>query len=92
MVITPSRAGPRAVADPDGDPTITPTPTVTPTVPPVCVTAGNYAHTAAGRAHQSGGSTYANGSNDPTGLWNTFTTGRSSSIAERKPTPFHLSP
>jgi hypothetical protein len=52
--------------------TPTPTPTTTPGV--VCATSSNYAHTTAGRAHQSGGSTYANGSNDAMGLWNTFTT------------------
>lgn len=40
---------------------------------PVCVTADNYTHTTAGRAHQSGGYAYANGSNDALGLWNTFT-------------------
>jgi len=40
----------------------------------VCFTASNYAHTTAGRAHQSLGSTYANGSNQAMGLWNTFTT------------------
>ena len=42
--------------------------------PPTCYTASNYAHTTAGRAHQSGGYTYANGSNQNMGLWNTFTT------------------
>ncbi|MCK2218629.1 PHB depolymerase family esterase [Actinomadura sp. ATCC 31491] len=52
--------------------TPTPTPTVTPTSA-TCVYASNYAHTTAGRAHQSGGYTYANGSNDAMGLWNTFT-------------------
>jgi len=41
---------------------------------PSCHTASNYDHTAAGRAHQSGGYTYANGSDEPMGLWNTFTT------------------
>jgi hypothetical protein len=39
-----------------------------------CFTASNYAHTTAGRARQSGGQTYANGSNQAMGLWNTFTT------------------
>ncbi len=34
--------------------------------------ASNYAHTTAGRAHQSGGETYANGSNQDMGLWNTY--------------------
>jgi hypothetical protein len=38
------------------------------------VSASNYAHTQAGRAHQSSGQTYANGSNQAMGLWNTFTT------------------
>nr|WP_088958985.1 hypothetical protein [Variovorax sp. HW608] len=41
---------------------------------PVCYTASNYAHTTAGRATQSGGYTYANGSNQNMGLWNTFVT------------------
>lgn len=40
----------------------------------VCFTASNYAHTTAGRATQSLGTTYANGSNQNMGLWNTFTT------------------
>ena len=39
---------------------------------PVCFTASNYAHTTAGRAHQSLGLTYANGSNQNMGLWNVF--------------------
>ena len=39
-----------------------------------CYTSSNYAHTQAGRAHQSGGYTYANGSNQNMGLWNTFVT------------------
>ncbi|MFI2224547.1 extracellular catalytic domain type 1 short-chain-length polyhydroxyalkanoate depolymerase [Streptomyces fradiae] len=41
---------------------------------PACHTASNYAHTVAGRAHQSGGHTYAAGSGQAMGLWNTFTT------------------
>ncbi len=39
-----------------------------------CFTASNYAHTTAGRAHQSLGATYANGSNQNMGLWNVFVT------------------
>ncbi len=39
-----------------------------------CYTASNYAHTTAGRATQSGGYTYAVGSGQNMGLWNTFTT------------------
>jgi len=37
-----------------------------------CFTASNYAQVSAGRAHQSFGSTYANGSNQYMGLWNVF--------------------
>ncbi len=48
-------------------------PTTSPTAQP-CFTASNYAHTTAGRAYRSGGSTFANGSNQAMGLWNTFTT------------------
>ncbi|MFF5209615.1 alpha/beta hydrolase family esterase [Streptosporangium sp. NPDC000396] len=52
----------------------TPSPTPTPTSPQTCVSASNYAHTTAGRAHQSGGYAYANGSGDALGLWTTFIT------------------
>lgn len=41
---------------------------------PVCVTATNYAHVQAGRAYQSGGYAYANGSGQRMGLYNTFYT------------------
>jgi poly(hydroxyalkanoate) depolymerase family esterase len=59
-------------------PTTPPTsPSPSPSSPPPstqpCFTASNYAHTTAGRARQSGGQTYANGSNQAMGLWNTFT-------------------
>ncbi|GLW07070.1 feruloyl esterase [Microtetraspora sp. NBRC 13810] len=57
---------------PTTPPTTTPTPTPTPTPPATCVRANNYAHTTAGRAYQSGGSVFANGSNQAMGLWNTF--------------------
>ncbi|HTZ45905.1 MAG TPA: PHB depolymerase family esterase [Jatrophihabitans sp.] len=62
-----------------GNPTTTPTttspsPTPTPTPTYTCVTASNYAQTQAGRAYQSGGYTYANGSNQNMGLWNTYVT------------------
>ncbi|MFF2775494.1 poly(3-hydroxybutyrate) depolymerase [Streptomyces sp. NPDC058052] len=49
---------------------------------PVCVTASNYAHTQAGRAHQSGGYTYANGSGQNLGLWNVLVT---STLKETSP-------
>lgn len=38
-----------------------------------CYYASNYSHTVAGRAYYSGGYTYANGSNQYMGLWNTYT-------------------
>ncbi|MEU4424289.1 PHB depolymerase family esterase [Actinoplanes sp. NPDC024001] len=59
-----------------GTPPPSPSPTVSPTPSPTaqpCFTASNYAHTTAGRATQSGGYTYANGSGQAMGLWNTFT-------------------
>lgn len=65
---------------PSGTPTATPTtsptasPTPTPTATPTCITASTYAHVTAGRAHQSGGYAYANGSNQNLGLYNTFYT------------------
>lgn len=64
-------------SDPPTDPTDPPTdPTDPPTDPEPgeCVTASNYAHTTAGRAHQSGGMTFATGSGDALGLWNVFVT------------------
>jgi poly(hydroxyalkanoate) depolymerase family esterase len=65
-----------------GSGTTTPTtpPTSSTTAPPTstpagpCVTASNYAQVQAGRAHQTGGETYANGSNQDMGLWNTYVT------------------
>ncbi|MEU7838259.1 MULTISPECIES: PHB depolymerase family esterase [unclassified Nonomuraea] len=59
--------------DTGSPPPPTPTPTPTPSPQP-CFTATNYAHTQAGRAHQSGGYAYANGSGQAMGLWNTFVT------------------
>ncbi|WP_329126941.1 extracellular catalytic domain type 1 short-chain-length polyhydroxyalkanoate depolymerase [Streptomyces sp. NBC_01465] len=41
---------------------------------PQCFTDNNYQQVAAGRAHQTGGITYANGSNQNMGLYNTFVT------------------
>ncbi|MCC2635417.1 MAG: putative poly(3-hydroxybutyrate) depolymerase precursor depolymerase, partial [Ramlibacter sp.] len=38
-----------------------------------CYTSSNYTHTVQGRAYHSGGYTYANGSNQNMGLWNTYT-------------------
>ena len=42
--------------------------------PAQCFTASNYAQTVAGRAYQSGGYTYADGSNQNMGLWNVLVT------------------
>ncbi|MFJ1753275.1 PHB depolymerase family esterase [Kitasatospora sp. NPDC088134] len=44
------------------------------TYPATCWTDNNYQQVAAGRAHQSGGYAYANGSNQNMGLWNLFVT------------------
>ncbi|MCX4572688.1 PHB depolymerase family esterase [Streptomyces sp. NBC_01571] len=41
---------------------------------PKCFTDNNYNHVAAGRAHQSGGYAYANGSNQNMGLYNLYLT------------------
>ncbi|MFD9700847.1 hypothetical protein [Lentzea sp. NPDC059081] len=62
----------------------TTTTTTTTTTPPAseCVSASNYAHTVAGRAYANLGQTYALGSNQALGLWNTFTT---SSIRQTSP-------
>jgi hypothetical protein len=58
-------------------------PTTTTTAPvPECVTASNYAHTTAGRAYVLYGQTYAVGSGQLLGLWNTYTT---SSIRQTSP-------
>jgi feruloyl esterase len=60
---------------PSPSPTTSPSPSVSPSPSPSagpCFTASNYAHTQAGRAYQSLGQTYANGSNQAMGLWNVF--------------------
>jgi feruloyl esterase len=59
---------------PSASPTSSPTPSPTGGGGGQCVRATNYAHVTAGRAHQSGGYTYANGSNQNMGLYNVFTT------------------
>ena len=55
-------------------PSVAATGTTTGTPPPAatCYTASNYAHTTAGRAHQSAGFAFANGSNQNLGWWNIF--------------------
>jgi poly(3-hydroxybutyrate) depolymerase len=58
-------------------------PTTTTTAPvPECVTASNYTHTVAGRAYVYLGQTYATGSGQALGLWNTYT---NSSIRQTSP-------
>ena len=52
---------------------VTATTSGTPPPAATCYTASNYAHTIAGRAYANLGYTYANGSNQYMGLWNTFT-------------------
>ncbi|CAM4518203.1 PHB depolymerase family esterase [Nocardia ninae] len=67
----------------------TPPPVTTTTIPPTttapaptCVTDTNYAHTTAGRAYQSGGYAYANGSKQKLGLWTIYS---KSTIKETSP-------
>ncbi len=55
---------------PSSSPSSSPAPSVSPSPSGACFTASNYAHTVAGRAPQSLGQTYANGSNQAMGLWN----------------------
>jgi poly(hydroxyalkanoate) depolymerase family esterase len=52
-------------------PTTSPSPTTGPSAHP-CFTDNNYNQTVAGRAHESLGYAYANGSNQPMGLWNSY--------------------
>ncbi|HET8641972.1 MAG TPA: PHB depolymerase family esterase [Pseudonocardiaceae bacterium] len=54
--------------------TSAPPPTTTTTAPPAveCFTSSNYAHVSAGRAYTTGGYTYAVGSNQAMGLYNTW--------------------
>ncbi|MCX4786402.1 PHB depolymerase family esterase [Streptomyces sp. NBC_01221] len=59
---TPGTASPQVTA------------TTTGGTPAQCFTATNYAHVTAGRAHTTGGYTYANGSNENMGLYNVFVT------------------
>jgi poly(3-hydroxybutyrate) depolymerase len=73
---------PTPTPTPTSTPTPTPTPTATNPPSPVCVTAHNVAHTRALRAYASWGRTYAMGSNQHLGLWNTFIT---SSIKQTSP-------
>jgi feruloyl esterase len=58
----------------DGGAVPPPPPPPTSSPPGVCVRASNYAHVQAGRAHQSLGVVYANGSNQNMGLYNLFVT------------------
>ncbi|MCP2327806.1 poly(hydroxyalkanoate) depolymerase family esterase [Hamadaea flava] len=66
-------ATPTATASASPSPSASVSPTPSASSGP-CYTASNYAHTVAGRAHQTLGYAYANGSNDYLGLWNTYAT------------------
>ncbi|WP_194838690.1 PHB depolymerase family esterase [Nocardia sp. XZ_19_369] len=71
-------------------PTTPPTTTIPPTTTapaPTCVTDTNYAHTTAGRAYQSGGYAYANGSKQKLGLWTIY---NKSTIKETGPGHWEL--
>lgn len=73
---TPTNPTPTPTA-PTPSPSVTPTATPTATSAPAeCVTASNYAHVQAGRAHQVLGRVYANGSEQYLGLYNVFVTHR----------------
>jgi poly(hydroxyalkanoate) depolymerase family esterase len=68
-------------------PTATPNPSSSRSPGEPCFTAGNYAHTAAGRrAHQALGLVYADGSNQVMGRWNTSTV----HTLRRTGTDFHV--
>jgi poly(hydroxyalkanoate) depolymerase family esterase len=58
---------------PPPSPSASPSPSPSPSAGP-CFTSSNYAHVTAGRAHQTLGQVYANGSNQAMGLYNTFVT------------------
>ncbi|WP_081967143.1 PHB depolymerase family esterase [Kitasatospora sp. NRRL B-11411] len=81
-------ASPSPSASPSSSPSSSPSPSPSPSpsassspspspsssAPLGCWTDNNYNQVAAGRAHQSGGYAYANGSNQNMGLWNLFVT------------------
>ncbi|MFJ4675773.1 alpha/beta hydrolase family esterase [Kitasatospora sp. NPDC088783] len=73
---SPSPSGsPSPSASPSASPSSSPSPSASPSTRPLgCWTDNNYNQVAAGRAHQSGGYAYANGSNQNMGLWNLFVT------------------
>ncbi|WP_344385391.1 extracellular catalytic domain type 1 short-chain-length polyhydroxyalkanoate depolymerase [Streptomyces thermolineatus] len=63
---------PTPTPTPSPDPTSSPTPTAPPEA--ACWTGSNYQHVQAGRATTSGGYTYAKGSGQAMGLYNTYVT------------------
>jgi poly(hydroxyalkanoate) depolymerase family esterase len=70
-------AGPSPSVSPSTSPSASPSPSPSASPSPSlgpCFTDNNYNQTVAGRAHQSMGYVYANGSNQAMGLWNVFTT------------------
>ncbi|MBS2962671.1 PHB depolymerase family esterase [Actinocrinis puniceicyclus] len=60
-------------ATPSASPSASPSSSPSPTFAPQCFTESNYQQTVDGHAYQSGGYTYADGSNQNMGLWNVFT-------------------
>jgi hypothetical protein len=61
-------------SSPTSTPSTHPSSSSSSSAPAPCFTASNYAQTFAGRAYQSGGYTYADGSNQNMGLWNVLVT------------------
>lgn len=77
---TSSTSTATATASPSTSPSASPSSSSTYTTS--CYTADNYTQTVDGRAYQSGGYTFADGSNNAMGLWNLYVT---SSLEETSP-------
>lgn len=71
-----------STASPSNSPSTSPSPSSSSTYTATCYTADNYTQTVDGRAYQSGGYTFADGSNDAMGLWNLYV---STSLEETSP-------
>ncbi len=71
---TPSASASATVsASPSVSPSTSPSSSPSSTWTPLCFTESNYQQTVDGHAYQSGGYTYADGSNQSMGLWNVYT-------------------
>lgn len=73
---TTTTAGGTTTTTAGGTTTTTTATTTTTTTAGACYNTSNYSHVTAGRAHDSGGYAYANGSNQKMGLDNTFYTSK----------------